>query len=72
MTLDKVQKGQRMHIQRITDSKLRDQIIRLGIYEGARVTCAEKIGGGPVVIKNRMQEIAIGHGLAEKIFIELI
>lgn len=72
MTLDKVQKGQQMQIQKITDSGLRDQIIRLGIYEGAKVICAEKIGGGPVVIKNRMQEIAIGDGLAKKINIEII
>ncbi len=72
MTLDKAQKGQKIHIQKIADQKLRDQIIRLGIYEGAKVTCAGKIGGGPIVIKNRLQEIAIGQGLAEKIFIELI
>lgn len=72
MTLDKVKKGQKIHIQKINDSRLRDQIIRLGIYEGAKVTCAERIGRGPVVIKNRMQEIAIGQGLAEKILIELI
>ena len=72
MTLDKALKGQQIQIQKISDSKLRDQIIRFGIYEGAKVLCAQRLGAGPVVIRNRMQEIAIGRGLAEKIFIEIV
>jgi Fe2+ transport system protein FeoA len=72
MTLDKIKKGQRIQIQKVADPKLRDQIIRMGIYEGAKVICAERLGKGPIVIKNRMQEIAIGRGIAEKISIEVI
>ena len=63
MTLDKAQKGKNPYSN--CRSEVEDQIIRLGIYEG-KVTCAGKIGGGPIVIKNRLQEIAIGQGLAEK------
>lgn len=72
MTLDQVKKGQSLQIQKIADVNLRDQIIRLGIYEGAKVLCAERIGHGPVILKNRMQQIAIGDKLAQKISIQII
>jgi len=72
MTLDKVIRGQKMEIVSIPDKNIRDKAIRMGVYEGARVTCFEKLPIGPVVLLNRKQEIAIGRKLARKIQIKLL
>ncbi len=70
MTLDKAKKGIKVKIVGIGSKDIRSQAIRLGIYEGAVFTCSEKLPGGPVIIQSRLQEIAIGKGLAEKIQVE--
>jgi len=72
MTLDLASKGQQIEIINIPDANIRVQAIRLGIFEGSRLMCSEKIPAGPVILQNRMQEIAIGRNLAKKITIKLI
>jgi ferrous iron transport protein A len=72
MTLDKINRGQKIEIVSIPDKNIRDQAIRFGIYEGARVSCFEKLPAGPIVILNRKQEIAVGRKLAEKIQVKLV
>lgn len=72
MTLDLVGKGQKLEIVHIPDSSIRAQAIRLGIYEGAKLVCSEKLPAGPVILQNRMQEIAIGRNLAKKIDVKSI
>jgi Fe2+ transport system protein FeoA len=72
MTLDSAVKGQLIEVINIPDSSIRAQAIRLGIYEGARLLCSEKLPAGPVILQNRMQEIAIGRNLAKKITIKTI
>ncbi len=72
MTLDLAVKGQRIEVINIPDASIRVQAIRLGIYEGAKLICSEKIPAGPVILQNRMQEIAIGRNLAKKITIKAI
>ncbi len=72
MTLDKTVRGQRMEIVSIPDKNIRDQAIRMGVYEGAIVTCFEKLPYGPVVLLNRNQEIAVGRKLAQKIQVRLV
>jgi len=72
MTLDLVSKTQKIEILYIPDDAIRAQAIRLGIYEGAKVTCSEKVPGGPVILQNRMQEIAIGRNLAKKIRVRAV
>lgn len=67
MTLDKVNRGSRIEILSIPDQNVRAQAIRLGVYEGASLTCFEKISSGPVILKNRFQEIAIGLNIAKQI-----
>lgn len=69
MTLDAVQVGDKIIIDKIGDKNISVQAIRLGISEGSLVECIEKLPKGPVIIKNHMQEIAIGRKLAEKITI---
>ncbi|MDK2917827.1 MAG: hypothetical protein PWQ37_560 [Candidatus Petromonas sp.] len=72
MTLDFANRGQKIEIVNIPDSNVRVQAIRLGLCEGAKLVCSEKIPAGPVILQNRMQEIAIGRNLAKKIQIKLI
>jgi Fe2+ transport system protein FeoA len=71
MTLDQAKKGQKIIIGKIPDESIKIQAIRLGIYEGASINCSGKIPFGPVIVSNRMQEIAIGRNLARSITIEL-
>lgn len=72
MTLDMAKKGQKIFIKKINDDNIRVQAIRLGIYEGAKVNCSLKIPFGPIILGNRMQEIAVGRSLAKKIQIDVI
>jgi Fe2+ transport system protein FeoA len=71
MTLDFINKGQKFHIIEIKDEDIRIQAIRLGIVEGTSLVCAEKIPGGPIIIRGRTQEIAVGRELAKEIEIKL-
>ncbi|MBB6214044.1 ferrous iron transport protein A [Anaerosolibacter carboniphilus] len=72
MTLDLATKGQQIEVVTIPDATIRAQAIRLGIYEGAKLICSEKLPAGPVILQNRMQEIAIGRNLAKKIAIKAL
>lgn len=67
MTLAQVKRGAKVKITDIPDDFIRAQAIRFGIAEGAEVECVEKIPAGPVIVKKRYQEIAVGRRLAESI-----
>lgn len=70
MTLDKAKKGSKIKILNINNKDIKSQAIRIGLYEGAVFMCSEKLPGGPVVLQNKLQEIAIGRGLASNIVVE--
>lgn len=70
MTLAETRPGQIVQIRQIPDPIVRAQAIRFGICEGADVECFESIPKGPVILRRRRQEIAIGRRLAEKILVE--
>lgn len=70
MTLDKAKKGSKIKILNINNKDIKSQAIRIGLYEGAVFMCSEKLPGGPVVLQNKLQEIAIGRGLALNIVVE--
>lgn len=70
MTLDKAKKGSKVKILNINDKEIKSQAIRIGLYEGAVFLCSERLPGGPVILQNKLQEIAIGRGLATNIVIE--
>lgn len=72
MNLSEVKSGDRIKVTSLPDPQVRAQAIRLGIYEGAEVRCSEKINKGPVILQNRLQEIAIGHNLATKIMVSVV
>jgi len=71
MTLNKINKGQEFKIKNITEKSIREQAIRLGLFEGALVKCSYKLPYGPLVLKTGMQEIAIGRRLAKKIIVSI-
>ncbi|MFP4016896.1 MAG: FeoA family protein [Halanaerobiaceae bacterium] len=71
MTLADIKKGENFNIKVINDDKVRAQALRFGISEGAKLSCGEKIPGGPVIVKRNLQEIAIGRNLAKNIKIEV-
>jgi len=72
MTLDKAKRGDEIEIIHINDARIRAQAIRLGISEGARMLCSEKVPAGPIILKNRMQEVAIGRKIAHMIKVERV
>lgn len=72
MTLDSAKRGEMIEILSIPDSNIRAQAIRLGIFVGSKLRCAEKLPAGPVILQNRMQEVAIGRRLAQKITINIV
>ncbi|WXR61828.1 ferrous iron transport protein A [Peptostreptococcaceae bacterium AGR-M142] len=72
MKLSSIKKGESVKIMSIPDENIRVQAIRIGLYEGAKLVCFEKIPSGPVILKNRFQEIAIGRNLANSIVIEAV
>ena len=72
MTLDEAKRGDQIEIVQIKDDLVRSQAIRLGISEGSRMLCAETVPAGPVILKNRKQEAAVGQKIAHKIKIERV
>ncbi|WP_094547603.1 FeoA family protein [Petroclostridium xylanilyticum] len=72
MTLDRVNRGEKVEIVSIPDPNVRAQAIRLGIFEGSQLICAEKLPAGPIILQNRMQEVAVGRRLAQKISVNRI
>ncbi len=72
MRLSDINSGDTIEIISLPDPIIRAQAIRLGIYQGAIVKCSQKINKGPVILKNRLQEIAIGYGLSASILVKII
>lgn len=70
MTLDQAKRGSEIRIVSICDPSSRSQLIRMGIGEGTLVTCHERLPMGPVIVKCKRQEVAIGRKLAQGISVE--
>jgi ferrous iron transport protein A len=47
----------------------RAQFVRLGLSEGERILCLERLPGGTVVIQKRRQQIALGFALAREVLV---
>jgi Fe2+ transport system protein FeoA len=71
MTLDQVKKGSQVRIVTIGDGISRAHLLRLGISEGATVICQEKLPMGPVILRRKRQEVAVGRKLAKEIEVTL-
>lgn len=70
-TLDKVRKGNFFTILKLPSGLFKIQLIRIGISEGDKVFCLERLPGGTIIIQKNRQEIAIGYDLAKEIIISL-
>ncbi len=70
MTLDQAPEGARVEILAIPGDSIRPQLVRMGIVEGAEAVCLRKLPLGPVVLRRRHQEIAIGRRLARRIVVK--
>ncbi|MBV6511863.1 MAG: ferrous iron transport protein A [Ignavibacteriales bacterium] len=66
-TLDQVKKGNFITIMHLPSGTIKVQLIRIGISEGDKVLCLERLPGGTIVIQKNRQEIAIGYDLARQI-----
>lgn len=67
MTLDNIKRNSEVEIVSIPDGDCRSQLIRMGIAEGSRVVCHNKLPLGAIVLRSRRQELAIGRQLAKQI-----
>ncbi|MDQ7794260.1 MAG: FeoA family protein [bacterium] len=72
MTLDQCRPGERLLIRTIRDLQVRAMAIRLGMGAGAEVRCQFRLPRGPVVLSCGNQEIAIGHGIARQVIVQLL
>ena len=72
MTLDQINRGQRLVIRAVASPEISTQIIRFGLGVGETAVCQEKLPQGPVVLRKNRQEIAIGRDLARSITVEVL
>ncbi|MFQ3597866.1 MAG: ferrous iron transport protein A [Chloroherpetonaceae bacterium] len=72
VSLRAVKKGTRFIVKQIDDKEMRTQLLRFGLAEGSEAICFERLPLGPVVIKHRRQEVAIGEELTKKIWVEVV
>lgn len=66
-TLSTLRKGGRARIARLPEGEMRSRFIRIGLMEGAVVSCLEKLPGGTIVLVFNHQEVALSGELAASI-----
>ena len=64
--------GSWVRIVAIPPGTIRAQFIRLGLGEGERILCLERLPGGTVILQKNRQQIAIGHQLSREIIVAVI
>jgi Fe2+ transport system protein FeoA len=64
--------GQHLKIVLIPRGPVGSQFIRMGIHEGEKVRCLERLPGGTIVLQKHRQQIAVGHELARQIEVMVI
>jgi Fe2+ transport system protein FeoA len=69
VSLDKAVTGQTLKIFSIPEGIMYAQFVRLGIHEGQRVQCLERLPGGTIILQKHRQQIAIGYSLAKHIMV---
>jgi Fe2+ transport system protein FeoA len=72
MTLSTLPKGMRGRIERLPSGDIRSHFIRIGMVEGAVVSCLQRLPGGTVVLEFSRQEVALSGDLADAIEIRQI
>lgn len=64
--------GMWMKIFSLPQGPIRAQFIRVGIGEGEKVRCLERLPGGTIVLQKNRQQIAVGHQLAKEILVVVL
>lgn len=72
MKLSSIRKGARVQIQQLPEGDIRSQFIRIGLMEGAIVSCLERLPGGTLVLQQSRQELAISNNIADSIFVSAL
>ena len=72
MSLSSSKTGQHLKIVSVPHGTLKAQFVRLGIHEGEKVKCLERLPGGTIVVQKNRQQIAIGHQLAKQIMVVVV
>lgn len=67
-----IKRGEWVKITSLPQGVLKAQFVRLGIHEGEKVRCLERLPGGTIVLQKNRQQIAIGKKLAEQIGVKVI
>ena len=71
MNLKSLKSGDKLEITLIPD-QLSADLLRLGISTGDMVTCISNIPGGPVILQQELQELALGEKYSKMIECKLI
>lgn len=66
MNLKNIKAGQKIEITLIPQ-ELTGELLRLGISTGDLVTCISNIPGGPVILQQELQELALGEKYSKTI-----
>jgi len=72
ISLNSATTGQNLRIASVPHGTLKAQFVRLGIHEGEKVKCLERLPGGTIVVQKNRQQIAIGHQLAKQIMVVVL
>ena len=65
--LSAIRKGGRARIAQLPAGEMRSRFIRIGLMEGAVVSCLERLPGGTIVLVFHHQEVALSGELAASI-----
>lgn len=72
MKLSALRKGGRARIAMLPVGEIRSRFIRIGLMEGAEVSCLERLPGGTIVLVFHHQEVALSGDLASTIEVNLL
>jgi len=72
MSLFAARAGQALKIVSMPKGNIGAQFIRIGIHEGEKVRCLERLPGGTIILQKHRQQIAIGHQLARQIEVVIV
>jgi Fe2+ transport system protein FeoA len=71
-SLNSSKSGQTVRILTMPPGILGAQFVRLGIHNGEKVKCLERLPGGTIVLQKGRQQIAVGYQLAKQIMVTII
>lgn len=67
--LYKAAAGQWLKIHTVPQGVAHAHFLRIGMNQGERVQCLERLPGGTIILQKNRQQLAVGHALAKKILV---